>query len=141
MIDKIISKKGTEITEDKIITFNRGIPGFEDLTKFILEEIEGNEVFCLLKSIEDEKFALVVISPFIVDAGYSVDLNDNIVDLLRISNENQVLILNTVTLNSDMKKITSNLAAPIIINIDEKIGEQIILNNEKYQIKTPIFKE
>lgn len=141
MINKLISKKDTEVSEDKMITFNKGIPGFENLSKFILEEIEDNEVFYLLKSVEDENIALIVISPFVVDNSYTLDINESVMDTLRISREDQALILNTVTLNSDKKKITTNLAAPIIINIEEKIGEQIILSNEKYKIKTPIFKE
>ena len=42
----------------------------------------------------------------------------------------------TVNINS----ATTNLRAPIIINFKEKLGKQIILQNEEYQIKHPISK-
>ena len=51
------------------------------------------------------------------------------------------MVFNTVTLNSDPKKITTNLKAPIIINISNNLGEQIILDKEKYKIKHPLIKE
>lgn len=60
---------------------------------------------------------------------------------MKIKSEEDVWILNTVTINSDYKEITTNLRAPIIINIKEEIGEQIILKNEDYKIKHPIFQE
>ena len=51
------------------------------------------------------------------------------------------MLLTTVTLNSDPKKITTNLRAPIAINNSNKLGEQIILENDKYEIKCPLIKE
>lgn len=141
MINEIIIKKDEKNYDDKIITFSKGIPGFVNLKKFILEEIEDNEVFYVLKSLEDEKVAFIVVSPFFVDETYNINLDESLIDSLRITNESQVLILNTVTLHSDMKKITTNLVAPFVINIQERVGEQIVFEDEKYQIKTPIFKE
>jgi flagellar assembly factor FliW len=38
-----------------------------------------------------------------------------------------------------VEHITTNLKAPIIINIKQKLGEQIILDNDKYKIKHPLF--
>jgi flagellar assembly factor FliW len=51
------------------------------------------------------------------------------------------MVLNTVTIQSKVEEITTNLRAPIIINIREGLGEQIILENDKYKIKQPLFKE
>jgi flagellar assembly factor FliW len=60
---------------------------------------------------------------------------------LEINKNEDILVVNIVTLNSKLENITMNLRAPIIINIKEKLGEQIILNNEEYLIKYPMFKE
>ena len=40
-----------------------------------------------------------------------------------------------------MKKTTSNLRAPLVINVKNCTGEQIILNKECYKIKHPIIEE
>jgi len=130
-----------EYNEDEVITFKKGIPGFEELTKFIIFQVEENEVFSILHSIEDEKLGFVVVSPFYVMENYELKLSDRIIEELKIENPDDVLVLNTVTLSSKMEDITTNLQAPLIINIQNKLGEQIIIDNGKYKIKHPLFKE
>lgn len=140
---KLYSKyHGTrEYDESDIITFPKGIPGFKDLKKYILFELEENNVFSMLHSIEDTEIGLVVVSPFSVKKDYEFNLSDNEVKELQIEDESDVIVLATVCLNSDVKKITTNLKAPIVINIKKKFGEQLILDNEKYLIKQPLLKE
>lgn len=130
-----------EYKAEDVISFNKGLPGFENLRKFIMFSIEDNEVFNVLHSIDDTNVGLIVVSPFDKLKEYNVEINDNIIEDLKIEAEKDVVVYNTVTMNSDITKITSNLKAPIIININKKLGEQIILNDEKYQIKYPLFKE
>lgn len=130
-----------EYQQEDIITFNKGIPGFEGLRKFILFTVEDNNIFSILHSIEDETIGIILVSPFNVDKNYEFNLDDEIVSSLKINNPSQVLVLNTVTLNSDIKNITVNLKAPIVINNELKLGEQVILDNEKYQVKHPLFTE
>lgn len=128
-----------EYKKEDIITFNKGLPGFENLRKFILFGVEDNDIFSILHSIEDETTGLIVVSPFSVDKNYEFNLEEEIVSYLKINNPSQVLVLNTVTLNSSIDNITVNLKAPIVINTELKLGEQVILDNEKYQVKHPLF--
>ena len=72
---------------------------------------------------------------------YEFKIPDNYIKELQIAKPEEVLVLTTVTLNSNIENMTTNLKAPIIINIKEKLGEQLILDNDKYKIKQPLFKE
>lgn len=128
-----------EYKQEDIITFNKGIPGFENLRKFILFNVEDNDIFSILHSIEDENIGLIVVSPFNVDKGYEFNLDEEIVSSLKIKKPSDVVVLNTVTLNSDINNITVNFKAPIVINMELKLGEQVILDNEKYQVKHQLF--
>ncbi|KEI10685.1 flagellar assembly protein FliW [Clostridium sp. K25] len=130
-----------EYNKNDIIEFKKGIPGFDNLKKFINFPIENNDVFSVLHSIENNEIGFIVTSPFSVINDYEINLDDNVINRLKIEKEKDVLVLNTVTLHSKLEKITVNLCAPIVINIKTKLGEQIILNNEKYEIKHPLFKE
>lgn len=130
-----------EYTEENIITFKKEIPGFTGLKKFILVDLKECEPFKLLHSLENENIGLIVISPFEVCEDYYIDLSDSTVKALEIKEAREVMLLTTVTLNSDPKKITTNLRAPIAINNSNKLGEQIILENDKYEIKCPLIKE
>lgn len=133
---------GTVSFEERdIIKFNKGLPGFESLKNFILLPVEGSDIFKILHSIEDEEIGLIVVSPFEFIKDYEVELKDEFIHELSIKREEDVLILNTVTLNSNISKITSNLRAPIIINIREALGEQIILEDENLSIKYPLIRE
>lgn len=130
-----------EYEEEEVITFPKGMLGFEDLKKFIICTAEENPLFKILHSIEDNAISFVVISPFEVMEHYEVRLSKDTINELNIEKEEDVILLNTVTLNSKVENITTNLKAPIVINIKEKLGEQIIIDNDKYKIKYPLIKE
>lgn len=123
--------------QDEVITFKKGLPGFEGLTKFILFEYKENPVFSVLHSIEDENIGLFVINPFNFFKEYEINLKDETIGELLIEAESDVIIINTITLGKD--SITTNLKAPIILNIKNKLGKQIILEREDYKIKQPLF--
>jgi len=122
------------------ITFNKGMLGLQEYKEFDLVELEGLEPYKMLKSTEDKEIGLVIGSPFEVNLEYEVKIPKETLKSLQISSEEDVLIFTTINVNSDISKITTNLRAPIIINIKKLLGEQIILGNEIYKIKHPIFK-
>lgn len=130
-----------EYNEGDIITFNKGLPGFENLKKFIVFSMEENSVFSILHSIENLEIGLVLVSPFYTMKDYEFELAEHEIKSLRIKDKSDMVVFTTVCVDSDIKKITTNLKAPILINIKEKIGEQLILENENYPIKYPLLKE
>ena len=140
-MELITKHHGVQVYSDKdVIKFKKGLPGFKKLKKFILFPLESNEVFSILHSIEDVEIGLVLVSPYDVIKDYEFKIPDNYVVELQINKPEEVLVLTTVTLNSDIENMTTNLKAPIIINIKEKSGEQLILDNDKYKIKEPLFR-
>ncbi|MBS5825186.1 MAG: flagellar assembly protein FliW [Clostridium argentinense] len=126
--------------EEDVIFFKNGLPGFENLKKFIIFPLKDNDSFTVIHSI-DEDLGIILISPFMVKEDYEFKLNENVIDELKITEPTDVMVYTTVTLNSNIEKITTNLKAPIIINRFSKLGKQIIIDNESYKIKEPIFKE
>lgn len=130
-----------QYNEEDIITFKKGLPGFENLTKFILFPIEDVAVFNILHSIENEEIGLIVTSPFNIDKNYEINLSFDLTEELEIEKETDVLLLNTVTLNSKLENITVNMKAPIILNIVKGQGRQIILDDGKYLLKHPLVQE
>lgn len=130
-----------EYNEEDVIIFIKGLPGFENLRKFIIVPFEDNNIFSILISMEDMEVGIPVISPFNIDESYEFKLSDEKIKELSVNSPEDIMVLNAVTLNSNIKNITVNMKAPIIVNIKGKIGEQIILDNDKYKIKEPLFKE
>lgn len=138
-ISKVHGKINYE--EKNIITFKKGIPGFSELKKFVIVEMEDYEPFKLLHSLENSEVALIVTSPYEFYEDYEIKLKDETINNLNIKEPCEVMVMSTVTLNSDVKKITMNLQGPIVINTSNNLGEQIIVDNSKYKVKTPLMKE
>lgn len=138
---KFISKIHGEMEyeDHNIITFNKGLPGFNELRKFILIDLEEYYPFKLLLSLEDDEIALIVTSPYEFFKDYEIKLSEETIKNLKIDSPQQVNIITTVTINSDVKKITTNLQGPIVINTSNNLGEQIILDNSKYKVKSPLI--
>ena len=106
----------------------------------MIVDIEDNDLFKLFQSLDDPDIGLVIISPFDVIKEYEVKLNEEIIKELSIKKPEDVILYNVVNLNSDIKKITANFMAPIVINITNNYGEQLILEKSNYKIKQPIFR-
>lgn len=120
------------------IIFEKGIPGFEGYKKFELNDIEGNKNLKMITSKENSSIGFVSISPFKVKKDYEIDLNEEIISELSIEKPEDVLVLNIITLGKTLESSTVNLKAPIIINIKNNKGKQLILQDDKYKIKEPL---
>ena len=70
-----------------------------------------------------------------------IKLSNETIERIKAKFASDVSVFSLVTLNSDIKKITANLKAPVVINVNENLGEQVIIDKEKYKIKHPLVKE
>lgn len=118
------------------VTFEKGLFGLEEYKEFTLMDVDDIKPYKVLQSIKDENIGLVLISPFEIYREYEVELDKGTIEEIKINSEEDIMLYTTVNINS----ATTNLRAPIIINFKEKLGKQIILQNEEYQIKHPISK-
>jgi flagellar assembly factor FliW len=131
-----------EIEEEKVISFPDGIPGFQDEKRFvIINNPDEENPFQWLQSVDNPNLAFVIINPFFIKPNYDIKLSPSTVEKLRIEDEKHVLVYTIVVVPEDIKKMTVNLAGPIVINGKERIGKQIILDNSEYTTKHYIFNQ
>lgn len=130
-----------EYSNEDVIYFETGIPGFEDNKDYILVLSSDDELpFDVLQSIDDENVSFIVTNPFLFVDQYDFELSKSDLTALRIDEEEPKLaILSIVTIPEDAKQTTINIVAPIVINLDAKLGKQIMLD-EYEAVKYPIFK-
>ena len=122
---------------DKIITFKQGIPGFEQLTKFIIQESE-HEKFYYLQSVEDESVGFIIIDPYVYDSTYAPTISESYFEQLGGGGDDLFVIYAILTLGNTLAESTINLQAPLLIQTETKQGVQVITEDEKYQTKTKI---
>lgn len=130
-----------DLTEDKIITLEQGIMGFENFKKYTIlfdnEEEKGNIMW--FQSVEEPALALPVINPLYVKKDYDPEVNDSFLKPLgEITNENLCILL-ALTVTENVENTTANLKAPILINADTRKGCQAIVENADYVVKYNIY--
>lgn len=130
-----------EAAENKIIFFPGGIVGFPELERFLLIHDGENENSSIswLQSIDEPAFAMPVIDPLLLITDYDPVVEDAILEPLGELKPEDMLVLVTITVPSDLTKMTANFKAPIIINADSSRACQLIIEDERYEIKHPIY--
>ena len=131
-----------EIEENKIIHFPEGILGFEQEKQFVIINNEDKEnPFHWLQSITNPDLAFVIINPFFVYPNYDIVIPKSAQEKLELEDQKDIGIYSIVVVPEDMEKMTVNLLGPIVININKKLGKQIILDDERYSTKHYIFEQ
>ncbi|MGP0577591.1 flagellar assembly protein FliW [Paenibacillus peoriae] len=126
-------------TKSTFYVFPKGIPGFEQLREFQLQE--HNELFSLFSAVEQPATIFITVNPFDFFKDYEFELSDDALEDIGITSQEQIAVRCICTWNSDQSKTTVNLLAPLIFNIEQRTGKQIVLQNTKYTIKHPLWNE
>ena len=93
-----------------------------------------------LQSLDEPSLALPIMKPEIVKKDYDPVVEDEILNTLGENiKDAELLVVCALTVPSDLTKMTINLKAPIIINVDTLKGVQLIADNEDYLVKFPIY--
>ena len=131
-----------EIAENSIIRFDSGLPGFELLKEYILIGSEDEtSPFKWLQCVNEPQMAFAVANPFLITKDYDFVLSDEASSRLGIKKVEDIAVYVIVVVPEDYKKISMNLKAPLIINIKNSKGEQIILDTDKYTVRHYILEE
>ena len=131
-----------EIDDNRIFNFVLPIIGFNDLSRFVLLDLNQDNFFKWLQAVDDPALAFPVVSVFSLNLDYSIDLQDNVVDLLKIQNVESLLVMNIASIPQDNPQGTTiNLLAPLVFNIDEHLAGQVVLSGSGYDISFPLFKK
>jgi len=130
------------IVEEKVITFPNGIVGFPMLKRFTLlfdAEKGSNVGIKWLQSIDEPNFAIPVMDPLAVKNDYNPAVEGELRNPLDGLTEENLLVLVSVNVPSDLTKMTVNLQAPFIINADSRKGCQVIVEGDDNPIKFEIY--
>jgi flagellar assembly factor FliW len=130
-----------EVAETDIITLPEGLIGFPELVRYILLDHDTDSPFKWLQSVDDGSMAFVVISPLTFRPDYTVEVSEEEIAVLNLTNPDDAVISVIVTIPMDPKKMSANLKAPLIFNLKNRLGKQIIVKDPQYQTKHFIIEE
>lgn len=128
-----------EIDSNHIITFEQGVPGFQDQKRFTIIPLEENNPFHFLQAVDEPDLCFIISDPFVFYQDYEFKIPENVQAQLNIKAQEDVAIWSIITIVGELDTATINLLGPIIINVREKCGKQIILHDSSYETKHPLL--
>jgi len=131
-----------EIDDEKVIHFSGGIVGFPDLTDFTLmhdAERARDSSVRWLQSLQEPAFAMPVLDPLLIVPDYNPQVEDELLKPIGELDPDQMLVLVTLTVPADIKKMSINLRAPIVVHTESRKACQVIVDDDKYPVKYLIY--
>lgn len=129
-----------EVRDDTVLTFPDGLIGLPG-TSYVLVAQTDRTPFYWLHSAEYPDLAVPVTMPWLFFSGYEVEIPDDEARRLSLTESNQAEIFCVVRAAGELKEFTINLAGPVIVNSDARLGRQIINGATGYSVRQPLFAE
>ncbi len=129
-----------EADERQLVSFPAGLLGFEKFKDYILLDARQKPFF-YLQSIDVPDLAFILIDPFLFRPDYSLDVNDDSLGEIGISQPDDVLVFAIVTVAGEGAAVTANLMGPLIINKANRLGMQSVLGDSRWRVKHDIMAE
>jgi flagellar assembly factor FliW len=117
------------------ILFSEGVIGVSRARRFELLERSGSPIR-VLRCLDIEGFALPVVDPRLADPDYRPAISARVSEALGLSGEGLLLLLAVTTL--EPAGPVANLRAPLVINVEKRIGAQVILDDRRQPLRAKV---
>lgn len=127
--------------EGILLSFPKGLLGFPELQSFRLYEPQDGYPLKFLQAEARPEISFVCMDPAGVKPDYAVALSDEDAQLLAIREPGDAMVLTLVVIPEDPRRMTTNLAGPLVVNARTRTGLQVILNADVHPLQYPVLGE
>jgi flagellar assembly factor FliW len=142
---KVITSRfgNLEIAETDIVEFSEGLLGFENLKRFFIVDPSDETLILWLQSIDEADVAFPILEPKLFKGDYKVRLSANELRALKIqsTSNKDTLVYCILTIPGEVTQMTANLKAPVVLNTSSGLARQVVLQENEYSVKYPMYKE
>ena len=131
-------------SDGAVFQFTAGIPAFEDQTAFVFLDQPQTHPLVFMQSLVNPCLCFITVPVFVADPGYRLHLAPEDFVSLELSPEHaprigpDVLCLGLVTVSKGADP-TVNLVSPIVLNLRNRKGVQIMQPSSGYSFRQPIL--
>ncbi len=130
-------------SEDRVIVFPAGLPGFEEHTRFLLLEVPTTRPIVYLQSLANSSLCFIALPVKVVDPRYELAVPADDARELGLPETGEappgaVLALALITIQTG-RPTTANLLAPVVVNMLTRHARQIISANPDHSHRTPFL--
>jgi flagellar assembly factor FliW len=111
-----------------VLDFPAGLVGFENCQSWVLLADAQNDALGWLQSTTQPEVAFAVVSPRRFVDGYQVRVSRSEIAPLELAEPRDGRVL--VIVGKNERSATLNLKAPLVINLDRRLGRQVIANGD-----------
>lgn len=135
---KIISSRFGEIEVDdqRVMTFPKGLLGFPEDRRYVLIEAGEDSYFWWLQSVDKPDLSFIVTDPMLFIPTYKVPVKAEQIDQLNLDTIDDAQVL--VIVNKRGETLTGNLQGPLVVNVKNCIGEQLVLSDRRFTTRVPL---
>lgn len=118
-----------EVEADAVLTFPSGILGLESCRQWVLLADAHNDALGWLQCTTRADIALAVVSPRRFVPYYQLRVSRSELAPLELEDVKEAEVLAIVSRND--QAMTLNLKAPLVLNLEQRIGRQVICNGDQ----------
>lgn len=117
------------LNASELFLFPQGLIGMETLRHWALLPDPGNASVAWLQSASRGDRAVAVISPRVFFPEYRVSVSHRELTSLRMRSDTEIYVLTAVS--GHVGRLTVNLRAPLLLNLNLRLGCQVITNDDQ----------
>jgi flagellar assembly factor FliW len=139
MIATMETTTPTGTPEIPVIELVQPMPGFPDLARFALVQVDDSGVLCSLTSLEqpDLRFLVVPPAPFFPD--YTPEVEEDVLSDLGSTSVDDLVLLCVLTAGESLASTTANLVAPVVLDTATHRAVQVVLDDPDLSVATPLI--
>lgn len=118
-----------QFDERELFLFPQGLIGLETLRQWALIPDPENATVAWLQSASRGDRAFALISPRAFVPAYRVHVSRRSLECLHLRSDHRTYVLTTVA--GGVGRLTTNLRAPIIMNLDRRLGCQVVTGDDQ----------
>jgi len=122
-----------EIAEDRVIQFSKGLLGFSQFKRYCLLEPNDDACFFWLQCVDEPGLAFVVTDPSLFVEDYDAPIRKEQMEDLALNKVEDAQVF--VIVNKVGTELTGNLQGPLVINTLNRIGEQLVLADKRWETR------
>mgnify|MGYP002623739809 FL=1 len=117
------------IDAEDILLFPNGLLGYEDHQHWVLLADADNPAVGWLQSVTRPGLAMAAVSPRRFVPGYHLRVDRAELSGLQLGKEDKAYVLTLIS--SHEGQLTTNLRAPVVINLQRRLGRQVVTSDEQ----------
>jgi flagellar assembly factor FliW len=132
-----------EYRDEDVLLFPSGLPGFEDHRNFVFLKKPGLEPLMFLQSLLSRSLCFILLPARAVDQTYQLDLTGDELREIGLAIERipvvgEDILCAAMICTGEGSVPTANLMAPIVVNLYNNVGMQVIHPETRYSYRHPL---